>query len=54
MKVYLKKKLIEPTNTPCKGCYFEFKQCAQLDKFKCISETLDFIYVKVKYKEKNV
>jgi len=53
MKVYLKKKLIETTNdTPCRGCYFEYKDCEHLDKFECISETLDFIYVEVKYKEK--
>ena len=51
MKIYLKKKLIEPSETPCRGCYFEFRDCAQLDKFQCISETLDFIYVEVTHKE---
>ena len=51
MKIYLKKKLIEPSETPCQGCYFEFKDCAKLDKFQCLSETLGFIYVEVKHNE---
>jgi hypothetical protein len=60
MKIYLKKKLADPTDgAPCLKCYF-FDKGAKCEeekynsKLNCISETLDFYYVQVKYKEKNV
>lgn len=52
MKVYLQRKMIEPSYTPCKGCYFADKDCESKDAFKCIDTYNDYIFVQIKKRKK--